>query len=109
MRLPLEICCGRLDIIEMNKVLRSKPITMNGSKLMLNIGGLCLLGGPIFYILGLNMNKFYSGDVAWAPTLMLWTIALISVIIGIGLVIAGLLMKPKTDDDTITVDDAKLN
>jgi len=39
----------------------------------------------------------------------LWTIALISVIIGIGLVIAGLLMKPKTDDDTITVDDAKLN
>ena len=76
---------------------------------MLKIGGLCLLGGPIFFILGLNMDKFYTSDVAWAPALVLWTIALISVIIGIGLVIAGLLMKPKTDDDTITVDDAKLN
>jgi hypothetical protein len=55
------------------------------------------------------MDKFYSADVAWAPALMLWTIALISVIIGIGLVIAGVLMKPETDGNTITVDEAKSN
>jgi hypothetical protein len=73
------------------------------------IGFVLLLSGPIFFILGLNMDKFYSSDVAWAPLFVLWAIGLISVIIGIGLVIAGLLMKPKSDDDTITVDDAKLN
>ena len=78
---------------------------MSHSKLILNIGWLCLLGGPIFYILGLNMDKFYSSDVAWAPALMLWTIALISVIIGISLVIAGLIMKLEADDKTITIDE----
>ena len=53
------------------------------------------------------MDKFSPYDVAWAPALMLWTIALISVIIGIGLVIAGVLMKPETEGNTITVDEAK--
>ena len=73
---------------------------------MLNIGGLCLLGGPIFFIIPYLMTH---DDTTWAIVLSLWTIGLVSVILGIVLVIAGLLMKPKTDDDTITVDDAKLN
>jgi len=48
-------------------------------------------------------------DTTWGIALALWSIGLVSVIIGIGLVIAGVLMKPETDDNAITVDEAKSN
>jgi len=80
---------------------------LNGNrKLILNIGGLCLLGGPISFIIPFFMSH---DDTTWGIALALWSIGLVSVIIGIGLVIAGVLMKPETDDNAITVDEAKSN
>ena len=75
---------------------------MSYSKLILNIGGLCLLGGPIFFIIPFLLSH---DDTTWGIALALWSTGLVSVILGIILVIAGVLMKPETDDNTITVDE----
>ncbi len=75
---------------------------MSHSKLILNIGGLCLLSGPILFIIPFLMSH---DDTTWGIALSLWSIGLVSVFLGIVLVIAGVLMKPEADDNTITVDE----
>ena len=79
---------------------------MSHSKLILKIGGLCLLGGLIFFIIPFFMSH---DDTTWGLALALWSIGLVSVILGIVLVISGVLMKPETDGNIITVSEAKSN
>ena len=74
---------------------------MNQGKLILNIGGVCLFSGPIFFIIPFFMSH---DDTTWGIALALWSIGLVSVFFGLVLVITGFLMKPETDDNTITVD-----
>ena len=63
---------------------------------VVKLGGLCLVGGPIFFIIPFFMSH---DDTTWPIALAWWTIGLISVILGIVFVISGILMKPRVDDE----------
>lgn len=97
---------GGLFYLGKHKALGSKPVIMNQRKLVLNIGWVCLLSGPIFFIIPFLMNH---DDTTWGIALALWSIGLISVISGIVLLITGVLMKPEADGNTIVIDDVRAN
>ncbi|CAI8259709.1 MAG: Uncharacterised protein [Methanobacteriota archaeon] len=61
--------------------------------LIFRISLLCIISGPICFIIGLNMDLFYSSDVAWGPMLVWWGYGVVSFIVGVILLIIASLWK----------------
>ena len=61
--------------------------------LIFRISLLCIISGPICFIIGMNMDLFYSSDVAWGPMLMWWGFGAVSFIVGVILLIVASLWK----------------
>ena len=61
--------------------------------LIFRISLLCIISGPICFIIGMNMDLFYSSDVAWGPALMWWGFGVVSFIVGVILLIIASLWE----------------
>ena len=59
---------------------------------------LCIIAGPICFIIGLNMDLFYSSDVAWGAMAAWWGFGTILFFIGIILLIIASIFKSSTDE-----------
>ncbi|HJM44381.1 MAG TPA: hypothetical protein QF644_00350 [Candidatus Poseidoniaceae archaeon] len=61
--------------------------------LLFRISLLCIISGPICFIIGMNMDLFYSSDIAWGPALAWWGVGIISFIVGVILLIIASIWK----------------
>ncbi len=68
-------------------------IIMKVDLLIFRISLLCIISGPICFIIGMNMDLFYSSDVAWGPALAWWGCGAISFIVGVILLIVASLWE----------------
>jgi len=70
-------------------------IVMKLDLFLFRISLLCIISGPIFFIIGMNMDLFYGVEVAWAATLTWWGFGVGSFIIGVILLIISSMFKPR--------------
>ena len=68
-------------------------IIMKIDLLIFRLSLLCILSGPICFIIGLNMDLFYGADVAWAAALAWWGFGVFSFVVGVILLIIASLWK----------------
>ena len=68
-------------------------IIMKIDLLIFRISLLCIISGPICFIIGMNMDLFYGADVAWAAALAWWGFGAISFIVGVILLIVASLWE----------------
>ena len=61
--------------------------------LLFRISLLCIISGPICFIIGMNMDLFYGVDVAWAAALAWWGFGAVSFIVGVILLIMTSMWK----------------
>ncbi len=68
-------------------------IIMEVDLLIFRISLLCIISGPICFIIGMNMNLFYGGEVAGFAAVAWWSSGAISFIIGVILLIIASIWK----------------
>ena len=71
---------------------------MEIDQLLFRISLLCIISGPICFIIGMNMDLFYSSDIAWAPMLVWCGIGIVSFIVGVILLIISAMFKSSNDE-----------
>ena len=63
--------------------------------LLFRISLLCIISGPICFIIGLNMDLFYGPEVAGFAALEWWGFGAVSFIVGVILLIIASMFKPR--------------
>ena len=83
-------------------------IIMKLDLLLFRISLLCIISGPICFIIGMNMDLFYSSDIAWGPMLAWAGVGIVSFIVGVILLIIASVLKPpiKEMNDDVSVNNS---
>ena len=68
-------------------------IIMKVDLLIFRISLLCIISGPICFIIGMNMNLFYGSEVAGFAAVAWWSSGAISFIVGVILLIIASIWK----------------